>query len=275
MARNELFKLSRYPSETLPNEGLTETEIKSSIAQSRGGTPTTYQARLDKPNIIETQQSAEDFWHERGVTINKSEPLDEHSYVSRALESISGRAKIKRREVAVWRAAEEARANITGPRFLIFDTLTLHDMVEAKQRFTQGWHQYKKAVIRAVNKALGRPRDAPGSDCRHLAAIEEGDQYGRPHMHVLWSLPQIPQSWYPDPNRYHRAPLKREIDAMKSLWSHGISSPIALRIGPADAWATRAGWCWPLGKDGLPLMANPGTVGGYIGKYLNKQKRTR
>ena len=229
-------------------------------------------ARLAEKSIsVNMQQSAEDFWAERGVSVESNWPQNRDTYRARALETMGGRQKVQRRDAAVWRATEEARYNIHGPAFLVFDTLTLYETNDFEKRFTRGWQTYRKRVQRNVHAVMGIKRDEK-SDIRFLACVEEGERFGRPHMHVLWSLPDIPIEWYPDPNRYERIPRKREIEGMKRLWPHGISAPIALRVSPGDAWATKAGWTWPVGEDGNQLKTSPGTIGGYLGKYLTKPR---
>ncbi|MCY1701123.1 replication endonuclease [Lelliottia sp. SL45] len=73
-----------------------------------------------------------------------------------------------------------------------------------------------------------------------------------------------------DPNIGRRIRDRRQISAMQSTWPYGFNAPIAVRYS-GDAFS-RAGWIWPVAKNGVPIKALPYTaVGFYVAKYVNKK----
>lgn len=114
---------------------------------------------------------------------------------------------------------------------------------------------------------------------RYVGVIEHGQQGNHPHFHCLALCKDIPEEWKKDPN--DRNPVRRnfrEIEAIKSLWPYGWSSPQAFRcIG--DVWTTRHHWNIPQvadrdSKQLKPLRIKPAyKAGTYFCKYLLKGDR--
>lgn len=183
----------------------------------------------------------------------------------------SGSAEARAAAIS-WRAGQEAETCEALGWFLIMDTMTFDTLDDIEERAVSEWTRYKKSIEHAVLVSTGLPRDTRRCEyAKHICCVEEGEKNGRVHLHCLWFVKNIPNSWKHDPNANLKLATRREITPMKSYWDEGFSTPVAVRTGPDDSWA-KLGWRWPL-KDGQPLkVSGPKGAGSYISKYLNKER---
>lgn len=161
--------------------------------------------------------------------------------------------------------------------FMIFNTLTVEPWQYAKifSKDSKAFQTYIRKFDRLVATAVfGRARLRKGeirpTYHTYFAVVEEGTRTGRLHLHVLHFCAQLPAGSR-DPNTGLARPKNREIAALKKLWPHGWSTPIAVRTSPRDPYG-RKGWRWPLDrKTGQGLKAkSPLAVAGYVSKYVLK-----
>ena len=184
-------------------------------------------------------------------------------------------ANLAERKVAYcWRTAEEMRLAKDNGWYVIMDTLTLDSLRHRDWRdaITNGWRQYIAKVRHAVGMEIyGREyrNTEQRRYLRYIACVERG-KLGRVHLHCLLFLADIPQGWKRDPNHGQARPTRREISGMKPIWDRGFSTPVAVRTGIDDPWAT-LGWRWPVDHKGMWLpYSGPEALGHYIAKYCGK-----
>lgn len=157
--------------------------------------------------------------------------------------------------------------------FMVFNTLTVKDgEYDAVFGNKDAWRDYiRKADRLFAQAAYGSIRAAKGKRYHdYLAVVEAGSTTGRLHIHVLHLFSHLPPG-FDDPNTGLAVPYRREIAALKGLWPHGNSAPIAVRYNITDAYGL-AGWRWPFDrKTQKGLKANaPLAVARYVAKYVTK-----
>ena len=167
--------------------------------------------------------------------------------------------------------------------FLVFNTLTVSSD-EYDKVFSRGdttFIDYVRRVDRAIARSVfGSFRLAKRSGepyHTYFAVVERGGRSGRLHIHILHFCRCLPVSWCVDPNKYAGG-VRRELTAMKDLWSSGHSSPIAVRYSHSDAYGKR-GFHYPSKrrKDGLCESVRQGSplmVSSYVSKYITKAMQT-
>lgn len=191
------------------------------------------------------------------------------------LDRLAGGVESTRVHEIRYRAMAEAEDALEAGWYIIMDTLTVaphlcHDRQEALSG--RGWARYKERIQECVRQALGlRQGEVPIADyARYVGVVEGGRGGNNGHIHVLWYLRDIPLSWRRCPNKGRVVPERREIDAAKSSWEYGYSTPTAVRTGASDPWS-RLGWTWPVDSDKRPIAAcGAGGVAAYITKYMTK-----
>lgn len=149
--------------------------------------------------------------------------------------------------------------------YMIFNTLTVDN--------EHYWTVFKrdstafKDYVRAMQRRL--------RDHTYFAVLEEGDETGRLHIHIVHFTSELPAA-AGDPNRYRTIPDYHEIDYFKPIWRYGNSTPIALRYSPEDAFG-KAGWRWPIDlKTGETMVTgSPFRIASYMGKYVTKNHATK
>lgn len=158
--------------------------------------------------------------------------------------------------------------------FILFNTLTVNpeSYTQVFSREGTSWKSYIERMDAIFAQAsFGSVRNAKGQDYHsYFAVVEEGGQFGRLHIHVLHLFSHLPLNWS-DPNIGRNIPDRREISAVRGLWPHGFSSPIAVRYSPSDAFG-RSHWRWPIDRrtqQGL-LAKSPLATAGYMTKYVTK-----
>lgn len=157
-------------------------------------------------------------------------------------------------------SAEMAVRTLAGA-YIVFNTLTVRSGAYYAV-FNKNSVEFKQ-YIRRITKLVG-------NDHSYFAAVEEGGQHGRLHIHVLHLFNTLPKEWT-DPNRGRSTPNLREITQVKHLWSHGHSTPIAVRYSPQDAFG-KHGWRWPIDRetgDALRIRS-PQAFATYMTKYITK-----
>ena len=189
---------------------------------------------------------------------NKSllEQRTPHTQLTRSMSKIANtRHRRRAQNDMLWRLGQIA--DECANWFWIFDTLTVRD--EKVLADNRAWARYS----RMVKKQAG--------ECHHFAVVEKGAKNGRNHIHVLWIVKDLPPAWRRDPMR-HANDFRREIDALKTSWPHGYSTPIAVRFSRDDAFG-KIGWQWPRDRETrLPIdTGKPVAVGRYLSKYLQKE----
>lgn len=169
--------------------------------------------------------------------------------------------------------------------YLIFNTLTVRQQSYFRvfNKSSTEFKNYVRNFERRITEAYTGTRNTTSGDqtehCHsYCAVVEEGSRTGRLHIHVIHACRTLPLGCV-DPNTGLQRPTLRELSKLKGLWSHGYSSPIAVRYSPIDAYG-KIGWRWPLDKDGLPLqikspLATAGYMAKYIGKSYNSEKRSK
>ncbi|AXL15487.1 replication initiator protein [Microviridae sp.] len=204
------------------------------------------------------------------------------------------------RSAFVWKSLELARERSHGIRaaslaqkleleiidkvhrgwFVIMTTLTVrNDQMETVFGSTKAWTAYTNKVTTAVGVAVCGSRKKykrskiPNSELHTYCAVRErGENTGRLHVHVVHCVKKLPKNAI-DPNARAYCAKNREVECMKAYWPHGMSSPIAVRYSPVDAYG-RIGWLWPIEEiDGTyhPYVANPPRAcAAYLADYLTK-----
>lgn len=195
----------------------------------------------------------------------------QHGYFEATLaEAMNEKGKQMRAATQRFNLAMEVAYRAKDGWFMIFNTLTVRpdQYWNVFDNDSKAWSDYVRKLDRAVKK------QCPHTDEYHsyFAAVEEGTQTGRLHIHVLHMVKALPEGCR-DPNTGLTEPVKREIAKLKTerLWPHGFSAPIAVRTAPNDAYGL-AGWRWPLDpktKQGLRTQSAM-KVAGYVGKYVTK-----
>lgn len=163
--------------------------------------------------------------------------------------------------------------------FVLFNTLTV-DAQNYTKVFRKGSKQFA-TYIRKVDRliaqsAYGSIRNAKGHTYHtYFAAVEEGGEFGRLHIHVLHFMSALPRGSR-DPNAGLTRPRYQELSLFKRLWTAGTSTPLMGRSSPADAWG-KAGYRWPLDKKtGKPReIKSPIALAAYVSKYINKGYSTQ
>lgn len=162
--------------------------------------------------------------------------------------------------------------------FCVFNTLTVNPEYYSKvfSKEAKAWQRY----IRSVDVLFGiaaygsyasavRARKSGNEFHTYFAVVEKGSLHGRLHIHVLHFFSHISKE-FADPNLSAIKPNRREIDALRSYWKYGHSSPIAVRFSQGDAFG-KAGWLWPVLPDGQPVVSKPPiALARYVSKYLTK-----
>ncbi|AJK28287.1 putative replication initiation protein [Eel River basin pequenovirus] len=157
----------------------------------------------------------------------------------------------------------------------IFNTLTVtNDFYE--EVFSPGSRNFQRYIDR-FKYAIRRATHDQDKTCLHgghsyFAVVEEGDERGRLHFHVLHFCQSLPRNTH-DPNSGRAIPNYRIISSCRHFWTSGFSSPIAARLNGMDNWA-RLGWRWPVERKGNRWIAieasNPLRLANYIAKYITK-----
>jgi len=158
--------------------------------------------------------------------------------------------------------------------YMIFNTLTVRPE-EYYNVFSRGSRTFKN-YIRAVDRltasaAYGSVRKAGGQDYhKYFAAVEEGGQTDRLHLHCIHCLRELPPLSI-DPNKGALRPTNRELGTMQTLWPAGHSQPIMVRYSPQDAFGL-AGYRWPIDhKTNMPMVIkSPLALSTYMSKYITK-----
>lgn len=176
-----------------------------------------------------------------------------------------------------WLVAAEVATASHDNWFMVFNTLTVNDSSYDKVfGSTAAWRDYIRSVDRQIAAAsYGSVRLAEGRRYHtYFAVVEAGTTTGRLHLHVLHFCKNIPVSWL-DPNTGLTVPKRREIDALRGLWPHGTTTPIAVRYSLDDAFG-RLGWRWPVDRDGVTGLKTrqPAAIAGYLCKYITKSYST-
>ena len=121
-------------------------------------------------------------------------------------------------------------------------------------------------------------RRKASKDFSYVLVPELGGKRGRFHWHLCVRIPSYLSNHWADPNRYLRSSSAVELPDLKRLWPHGWSSPRPVRyVGASsvgvDAWTQRARFRMP--PHVVEKRFTLGGVGGYLGKYLAKDERSR
>ena len=194
---------------------------------------------------------------------------------------------IKKEKAAIAQSAtHKARIHMACQRahregkYMVFNTLTVapEHIETVFGKGSKVFYYCMRDITRAVGKTCGytaAQSDKRGEELHeYFGTVELGGETGHVHIHVLQILEELPEGSV-DPN-IGRCPTHLEIDAMKSYWTYGWSSPRPMRYGHRDRFS-REGWLWPLIKNKKTLLTKPlragkiEMVGNYIGKYINKQ----
>lgn len=178
----------------------------------------------------------------------------------------------------------ESKMRIDQGWYFVFNTLTVTD-ASLKGVFdarSSAFSDYVRSVDRSVAKSVaGSYRkarrlynsDNVDSDYHfYFAVVERGSVTGRPHIHVIHMMRDLPVGSY-DPNKGLDLPRNREISLFKKFWKYGTSTPIAVRFNNADAYG-RDGWRWPVkstpsGYKSLDIT-DPCAIISYVSKYVSK-----
>lgn len=151
---------------------------------------------------------------------------------------------------------------------IIMNTLTVKPENYHKV-FDKGSTSFKN-YIKKFNEILD------SDNHQYFAITELGGRTGRPHLHVIHILKEIPENWKQCPNTSTIQPTHRVINNARSYWKHGFSAPIAVRINAADIW-NKYRFRWPvkyneITKEYIPIpTGNSGKLTSYLVKYLTKQ----
>jgi len=168
--------------------------------------------------------------------------------------------------------------------FMVFATLTVDDshLDIVFSQNSSSWTDYIRSIDRAVGiRCHGSWSNAlkarlNGDDFhRYFAVVEYGGQTGRPHIHVIHMMKQLPHGCS-DPNLGMLTPYNLNIDGMRHFWSFGkCSTWIPMRYSNSDAFS-KINWRWPSPKNkktGKYVPVPLGTalrVANYVCKYINK-----
>lgn len=161
---------------------------------------------------------------------------------------------------------------------VVFSTLTVNPehYDDVFKKGSDHWRNYVRSVQRSVAKeCYGSWRKAKGKEYfEYFAVVEEGEETGRLHLHVLFFMKDLPYGCY-DPNKGSIFPFRREISELKGYWYYGNSTHVAVRFGNNDYYGRR-NWVWPVDKDtGDSIdISIPEKLTKYIIKYVLKTKRT-
>ena len=228
---------------------------------------------------------AKDFWDEvlrkrngKFPTDGKFEGPPVPGWLKRFLREFEDCARRGRIAWTAWRLEEEMALAAAEGWYVVMDTLTFdrdsyEDFADGCTRrwknYIQNWRYLVGVQYAGSRSAMRR---IPATDyLRYACCVEKGDRTGRIHMHCLLFLRVLPVSMQRDPNLGYSVPKYRELVGAKQLWPWGFSTPVAVRLGPQDAYA-RLGWRWPVDrKTGKEVRyGSPGAVAGYLVKYLLK-----
>jgi len=169
--------------------------------------------------------------------------------------------------------------------FMVFASLTADDfnLPLVFKYDSTSWTDYVRSVDRAVgirchgswdNAVSARSR---GDDFhKYFAVVELGSKRGRPHIHVIHMMKQLPAGCT-DPNlTLSGIPYRLNIDGMRHFWPHGQNSTwIPMRYSNSDAFS-KLNWRWPSPKNKKTGKYVPVPVGSamrvanYVCKYINK-----
>lgn len=192
------------------------------------------------------------------------------------LKRLGDRAVSTRGSEYVMRAKEEAEALGVAGWYCIFETLTVDEvhLVEARDLLAgDGWNAHVQRRAEEVRQACGfvQGQVPRGEYIRYLSVVEFGAKTGRPHVHVLWWMRDVPRSWKHDPNQGLARPIRIEVQAAKASWRYGICQPKMVRTSSGDAWGM-LGHEWPVDPRTYKPLQGRGPVGAalYISGYLTK-----
>jgi hypothetical protein len=178
------------------------------------------------------------------------------------------------------RLNNELREAARYDRFVVFNTVTVRDR-DYRKVFVKGsrfWNIFTEKVKGAVQDAAEDAGSMDTSYFAHFGVVEEGSETGRLHIHCVWVMSHLPPGCR-DPNG-GRGGVNREIDALRSLWRFGTSTPIAVR------WAndpySHLGWVWPSVRvkdlEGnfvlTPAVSSLERICSYLTKYITKPSKT-
>ncbi len=107
---------------------------------------------------------------------------------------------------------------------------------------------------------------------QYMAVLEHGKTGKHPHIHVIWLCKKIPKNWRTDPNRNCSENTEVDIPAASALWEHGNQRKTMALFIVGSPFIDELKWEVPINeKTGKRRkVAGPGSVAGYIGKYLTK-----
>lgn len=183
------------------------------------------------------------------------------------------------------RILDEAVVRARAGWFPVFATLDIapeyYHLIYGKAH-NRAVRAYIRRIRRQVAAEMGltareasRAREGATTFGTYIKIPEFGKKSGRFHYHVLMFLPEVPKRWQSDPNP-RRDGSSQTIAAGAEDWAYGLHTEVlAVRLGPDDPWGRRLGWNWPLDADTLlaKRVGTAGAIGGYFGKYLNKESR--
>lgn len=190
-----------------------------------------------------------------------------------AIELMHNKGREARAQQHRFNLNAEIAYRTTAHWFMVFNTLTVEQgkYKTVFNRDSKEFKNYIRAFTRNINEAETGTRNGNAEiNHNYFACVEEGGQNGRLHIHVLHFFRTLPDRWQ-DPNRGRPRPELREIAALKSLWKHGYSVPIAVRYSPKDAYGL-SGWRWPYDKrkENSLQIGSPLKLGSYMSKYIIK-----
>jgi hypothetical protein len=205
----------------------------------------------------------------------------QHDELTAAMVTLmNNKGKDARAQQHEFNLASEIAYKSTATWYMVFNTLTVRNGAynAVFSRDSREFKNYIRNFAREITQAESGIRNLAGTAWRsrdnenhsYFACVEEGSTGGRLHIHCLHFFRTLPDRWH-DPNRGRQRPHLREISAIKGLWQHGHSSPIAVRYSPKDAYGL-SGWRWPydLKTNNSLRIGSPLKLGSYMSKYINK-----
>lgn len=184
-----------------------------------------------------------------------------------------------RRAEMVFRLREELSQAARLGWFVVFNTLTVEDW-SYRRVFSEKSSAFRN-YIRAVNRYVlasrygsirkGLEHEDIDEVARYFAVVEEGEQTGRLHIHVLHFFKYLPDKWM-DPNIGSGVPENISVNWFNDFWQFGFTYSRPVRWNGFDVWAKK-GWRWPV-VNGERMKAYPlGSLAGYMAKYVTKSKQ--
>lgn len=155
--------------------------------------------------------------------------------------------------------------------FMVMDTLTLDaervkDFYDNPYALRNHFRKIGRKVLRAENRKISENY----SDCfQYFCCPEYGEKEGRLHFHAIYLMRTLPVGTV-DPNIGLPVRRLRQLPSLLGTWAYGNNTPYAVRYSE-DAY-TRAGWFWPVEKNGKPYKTNGWqAVAYYCSKYVSKK----